>query len=119
MRILSRRPEITDPNATIPAPRRAPRRAPSWPGETVANEDPFWAPIADEIRLQLPTENRNLLVAYPDAPAPGPRGLLAAMALASAVRRSGCRILAASHAAEFEAAVAQNLRIVAETDVTS
>jgi len=110
MRILSRRPEITDPNASIPAPRRIP----TWPGETVVNEDPFCAPIADEIPEGLPTEIHDLLTAYPDAPAPGPRRFLAAMALATAARRSGCRILAASHAHEFEAAVGQNLALFAE-----
>jgi hypothetical protein len=114
MRILSRRPEITDPNASIPASRRAP----SWPRpDADVDEHPFWQPAGDGLPTGLPPEDRHLLTAYPDAPPDtGPRRFLAAMALASAARRSGCRILAASRAFEFEAAVGQNLAILADQD---
>lgn len=98
----------------------APRRIPTWPGETAVNEHEFWHPIPDELPEGLPPEHRDLLVAYPDAPpARSVHPFLTALAVASAVNRSTCRILAVSLAkslaeADLEAVVAQNLRLFAE-----
>lgn len=100
------------PPTAIPAPRRVP----TWPGETVVNEDPFWAPIADEIPARpLPPEDRNLLTARP-AGAAGNAMLATLALLAAAARRPGCRILAVSAAFEYEVAVGQNLAMLADQD---
>ena len=108
-----------NPSHAIPSPRRAP----TWPGETVINEHPFWAPIPDEIPSGLPAEDRNLLTAYPDAPSSTARGLLGALALAAVLQRPPCRILAVSRdetaaraGFEFEVAVGQNLALLADQD---
>lgn len=115
MAILTRKPRSKSPDDGIPPHATgAPRRLPSWPGETVVNEHPFWQPIADDIPARrLPPEDRNLLTAYPDAPPMAPHAFLAALALSAAIRR-GCRILTAS--AEFEVVVGQNFAMLADQD---
>lgn len=115
----SRAAADANPSHAIPTPRRAP----TWPGETVINEHPFWAPIPDEIPSGLPAEDRNLLTAYPVQTGTAARGFLGALALAAVLQRPPCRILAVSRdetAArgrfDFEVAVGQNLAMLADQD---
>lgn len=101
------------PPSAIPAPRRAP----TWPRQTFVDEDPFWTPDAAELPSRLPAEDPNLLTAYP---AVRENAFLTALALTAAARaagrQAGCQILAVSATHEYEAAVGQNLAMLADQD---
>ena len=119
MRILPRGPRSTSadgakPSSPIPAPRL---RVPSAPLFGLPADDGAYVP------RYLPPENRNLLTAYPTAPPADLHAFLAALALSAAIQRRGCRILAGSRmmsrsAFELEAAIGQNLAMLADQDHT-